>query len=173
MDPSMTLSGSLQHLQGCLLAQMLESLEIRSRLHDTAVEVQHLQSVLKEQAIDFGSSLRPLANVSGDESNTLPTKQFTAALITKSLGSLEVTSDALLMQCSQQKIQEMKEMLQHELAFRCLALACVQQNSFLLDPQTKSKELSDISTIGLSRDPRQEQRPYSERGWPYYERSIL
>ena len=37
-------------------------------------------------------------------------------------------------------------------AFRCLAVACIQQNSLLLDPQTKSKELTEIAAIGLSRD---------------------
>eukprot|EP00435_Cladocopium_sp_Y103_P022681 s1770_g5.t1 len=152
-DPSLTLQASYQHALGCLLAQLVEFLEVRGRLQDTAVEVQHLQSVLKEQAMDFGSSLLPLKNISGEDANALRGNQLTAALVTKSMGSLQAsTSDALLMHCSKQKLQEVRQMLQHELAFRCLALACVQQNALLLDPQVRSKELSDISTIGLSRD---------------------
>lgn len=152
-DPSLTLQASYQHALGCLLAQLVEFLELRGRLQDTAVEVQHLQRALKEQAMDFGSSLLPLRNISGEDANALRGNQLTAALVTKSMGSLQAsTSDALLMQCSRQKLQEVQQMLQHELAFRCLALACVQQNALLLDPQVRSKELSDISTIGLSRD---------------------
>ena len=40
----------------------------------------------------------------------------------------------------------------HLEAFRCLAAACVQQNALLLEPQAKSKELSEVAAVGLSRD---------------------
>ena len=76
--------------------------------------MQYLQSVLKEQALDFGSSLRQLSSVSGEE-----VSGFTAALISRSLAQLpEATSDALLMQCSAQKLLELRQLLQHELAPR-------------------------------------------------------
>ncbi|CAJ1456552.1 unnamed protein product [Effrenium voratum] len=79
--------------------------------------------------------------------------QFTAGLVSKSLGTLDFSSNnSLALLCSVPKLQELRQMLQHELAFRCLALACVQQNALLLDAQTRWREQNDIGTVGLSRD---------------------
>merc|ERR1719253_2405255 len=56
------------------------------------------------------------------------------------------------MQITTGRLQELRHLLQHELAYRNLVLACAQHNAMLLDPAMRAKEISDVILVGPSRE---------------------
>lgn len=179
-DASVGMVTQFQQVMGKLLAYMLQAVHLRHKLQDSAYQVNHLNCILGQQAVEFGTKLPQLEpclpstdssgadrQKAGNNTSTMSSsfggtsrktkeprdQQITAGLLAAKMASLDFDSaDAVLLNCSPKAIEELQFKLQHELAFRGLALACAQQNALLLDPQIRVRELNDIGFVGLSRD---------------------
>jgi len=135
---------------GVLLAHALEAVHLRFRLQDVNHEVAHLDLVLRQQATDFGTSMTDLEPSLAKSELTASYVQVQGDLV-KSV--LDFSSgNALATSIASHTLQELRRLLQHEVAFRGLSLACAQQNALLLDPQIRARETQEIGVMGLSRE---------------------
>lgn len=165
--------GDATHLVTHLIANLLEHLELRRELGDTAKEVSCLEKAFLAQSASFGTkpeSIRPSALVrqstvskAGVTPRTSPGRVNTwidpsgpvlaAGMLESDMGSIDLqTARGFALQVSPMGVLEMRHLCQHELAYRSLVLTCVQHNSLLLDPNIRQKEIADVALVGPSRE---------------------
>lgn len=79
---------------------------------------------------------------------------FSAGIIEASLGSFSFKTgrDMAMTCCAPNCVQELRVVLQHELAYRSFLLQCVHTNALLLDPEVRAAGINDVSMAGPSRD---------------------
>ncbi|CAK0814198.1 unnamed protein product, partial [Prorocentrum cordatum] len=145
-------------LVSAMLDKLVEYTHLRQRLGEAALEVSFLERVLRIQAPSFGAkpeSVRPDPLLAASEAprNSWVDPSgpaFAAGTLWGELGCLELgTARSLALQCSPPLGHELCLLCQQELAYRSLALCCVQYNALLLDPQLRQQGVSDVASHGV------------------------
>lgn len=157
-------SGMFAHLLGNLLHHIL----IRRQLFAAVIEVGCLEKVLMGQVALLGGkaeALRPeplfdVAHEEGKKSRAggmreidLSEPELSGGMLEAEMKAVELgTARSLALQCTPARVQELRHLLQHELAYRNLVTMCVLHNMLLLDPAMRQKDLADMELVGPSRE---------------------
>eukprot|EP00927_Polykrikos_kofoidii_P065655 TRINITY_DN61385_c0_g1_i1.p1 TRINITY_DN61385_c0_g1~~TRINITY_DN61385_c0_g1_i1.p1 ORF type:complete len:2810 (-),score=546.98 TRINITY_DN61385_c0_g1_i1:206-8635(-) len=181
VDMRRRLVGNHVEIFAQMAMNLLEHIQLRQQVAEAAVEVMYLEKTIYWQAVLFGAKMdtkrpAPLQHVSVAARNhptpgtsgrleetqvVVPENiwidptgpRLTAGLLRADLGVIDLsTSYNLALLCSNMRIQELRLVLQHEVAWKSLIAGAANFNAVLLDPQIRQKEATEVSLVGPARD---------------------